>query len=518
MAWDSQAQPFISQSTAEAEVISYNLAYQIGEGVSSLLQVGFATSKQLYGDSKSGIAVIASECGPWRTRHLRLRSSKLRELVQDPQQPWSIRHLPGQLLVADGLTKVLQYQSFEKFRGQLRMQAMTSPEMEMNPVVKKCRAAMGHGDFWMKFLSAVGGLLCLNNYVRCGVGLVALAAMLQQRGVCEREESKAHEKPKVRAFRVLAKDEGAGGEDQPTAPSRRRGQGAVLERGQDAMRMHDLAQGLGSLHISPSVTVNVSVGGGTTALQSPSTLRSSSTLQSPSTFQSSSSMPSSSQSVGPRLATSPAARAVQPKASVAGNRSAAGYLGAERQQKDEEIWNEARFQIQPRGHDQWLTDCLGAGWLIRTHGKGRVRPFHPLHRSCPLLAHELIGDRVTILFDAGGNREVLADRWTIQRTWQRPGQWRGYTLLRATTSSERPTANPASSEAAATAEVESDDSYSVVTDLDGQRPWVSVFGTRPKRGSVGYTNQEVYQVISDFDMSGWTLIPAGVRRPLLWSK
>ena len=36
VAWDSQAQPFISQSTAEAEVISYNLAYQIGEGESAV--------------------------------------------------------------------------------------------------------------------------------------------------------------------------------------------------------------------------------------------------------------------------------------------------------------------------------------------------------------------------------------------------------------------------------------------------------------------------------------------------
>ena len=350
------------------------------------------------------------------------------------------------------------------------MQVMASSEIDMNPMVKKCRTAIGHGDFWMKLLSAVGGLLCLNNYVRCGVGLVALAAMLQQRGVGEGEESKAQKKPKVRAFRVLSKDEGAGGEDQPTAPSRRRGQGAVLERGQDAMRMHDLAQGLGSLHISPSVTVNVSVGGGTTALQSPSTLQSPLTLQSPSTLQSSSSMPSSSQRAGPRLATSSAAEAVQPKASGAGNRSAAGYRGEERQQRVEEIWNEARFQIQPRGHDQWLTDCLGEGWLIRTHGRGRVRPFHPLHRRCPLLAHELVGDRITILFDAGGNREVLDDRWTIQRTWQRPGQWRGYTLLRVATSSARPMVNLESGAAAATSEVDSDDSYSVVTDLDGQRP------------------------------------------------
>ena len=120
---------------------------------------------------------------------------------------------------------------------------------------------------------------------------------------------------------------------------------------------------------------------------------------------------------------------VQPKASLAGNRSLAGYFGEERQQGAEEIWNEARFQIQPRGHD-----------------------------------------RITILFDAGGSREVLADRWTIQRTWQRPGQWRGYTLLRVATTSERPTANPASGDVAAANDVESDGSYDVVTDLDGQRP------------------------------------------------
>ena len=122
VAWDSQSQPFISQSTAEAEVISvsYNLAYQVGEGVSSWLP-----TKQLYCDSS--IAVIANQCGPWRTRRLRLRSSKLRELVQDPEQPWSIRH---HLLVADGLTKVLLYQSYEKFRGQLRMQSMMSPVIE----------------------------------------------------------------------------------------------------------------------------------------------------------------------------------------------------------------------------------------------------------------------------------------------------------------------------------------------------------------------------------------------------
>ena len=43
-----------------------------------LEELGYPTKKHLYGDSKAGIAMVANDCGPWGTRHLR---SKLRELV-----------------------------------------------------------------------------------------------------------------------------------------------------------------------------------------------------------------------------------------------------------------------------------------------------------------------------------------------------------------------------------------------------------------------------------------------------
>ena len=177
VAWDSQAQPFISQSTAEAEVISYNLAFQIGQGVSSLLQeLGFDTTKQIYGDSKSGIA-IASECGPWRTRHLRLRSSKLWELIQDPEQPWTIGHLSGQLLVADGLTKVLVYQSFEKFKDQLRMQPMQD---FVKPSLNKVETTSDQNQkgLLVKLLAAIGGVLCGGNFIQVGGSLVSFGGDL----------------------------------------------------------------------------------------------------------------------------------------------------------------------------------------------------------------------------------------------------------------------------------------------------------------------------------------------------
>lgn len=94
------------------------------------------------------------------------------------------------------------------------------------------------------------------------------------------------------------------------------------------------------------------------------------------------------------------------------------------------IWNYGMFQVPPKGEDKWLTDYLGEGWLVRSHGtKGRVRPFHPIHRSCPVPASSLTGRRVTLVYGFDGTREVLHDEWTIQRTWQKPGPWKGYTFM-----------------------------------------------------------------------------------------
>lgn len=98
---------------------------------------------------------------------------------------------------------------------------------------------------------------------------------------------------------------------------------------------------------------------------------------------------------------------------------------------------------------------------MRTHGsKGKVTPFHPLHRSCPLPAYQLQGDRITLIFSPNGGLEVLADQWTVQRTWQRPGPWRGYTLLRTLPSE---TAASAADGALAASEA-SGGSYECVTD------------------------------------------------------
>ena len=93
---------------------------------------------------------------------------------------------------------------------------------------------------------------------------------------------------------------------------------------------------------------------------------------------------------------------------------------------DCEPWKLQQFLQPPRGDDSFLSEV----WLIRTHGsRGRARPFHPIHRSCPVVGDCLTGDRVTALFNHDGG-EWLYDKWTDQRTWQRAGPWKGYTFLK----------------------------------------------------------------------------------------
>ena len=103
--WESTKQPFVAQSTAEAELLAYNEAYQMGEAMSSLLEVlHFKMGKRLHGDSKAALALCLNESGHWRTRHLRLRATKLREALQ-VEKTWEAVHQEGGDLVADGLTK-----------------------------------------------------------------------------------------------------------------------------------------------------------------------------------------------------------------------------------------------------------------------------------------------------------------------------------------------------------------------------------------------------------------------------
>ena len=159
--WASTRQPFITQSTAEAELLAYNEAYQNGESTGALLEVlGYGgVKKHMQGDSKSGISQLTSDTGAWRTRHLRLRSAKLREVVQDPEEPWTVSHCSGLELGADGLTKPLQGQAFTRFLGLIGM--AEDEEVSVSEVM---------GPSWMSSTTASTGF----NTALEGVGAAVM--------------------------------------------------------------------------------------------------------------------------------------------------------------------------------------------------------------------------------------------------------------------------------------------------------------------------------------------------------
>ena len=121
--WSSARQPFITGSTAEAELVAYTEVFQQAEGVATLLEaLGIENVRRsLYGDNKSALALCQGDVGAWRTRHLRLRAAGLRAAVGCEVSGWYTHHVKGTELPADGLTKQLFGPSFESFVDQIAM-------------------------------------------------------------------------------------------------------------------------------------------------------------------------------------------------------------------------------------------------------------------------------------------------------------------------------------------------------------------------------------------------------------
>ena len=122
IAWESTRQAFTTLSTAEAELTGYVQATAVGE-------------------------------------HLRCRAGRLAELIEEEE--WRLRHLPGTLLAADGLTKPLAKIQFEKCRGGMGLEVIERKKVTKafgEKVIEKVGAA---GWLAVDKLKAVVGMLSL---------------------------------------------------------------------------------------------------------------------------------------------------------------------------------------------------------------------------------------------------------------------------------------------------------------------------------------------------------------------
>eukprot|EP00435_Cladocopium_sp_Y103_P070815 s357_g36.t1 len=131
--WHTGRQSLIATSTAEGELLAYQDGQIIGASVEALAQaMALDPDVLMYGDNKAAISLAVLQTGSWRTRHLRVRASKLREVLKKGSgkgRAWQIRHMAGTLLVADGFTKALQKQAFEDFIKKLKMSASDRPAL-----------------------------------------------------------------------------------------------------------------------------------------------------------------------------------------------------------------------------------------------------------------------------------------------------------------------------------------------------------------------------------------------------
>ncbi|CAE7838088.1 GIP [Symbiodinium sp. CCMP2592] len=98
---------------------------QISEAVGAEVTLGSkekieGVMKVLHSDSQSALAVCQCAAGSWRTRHLRIRGSMIRELLEYPD--WLAFYLDGKVMPADLGTKALAVDRFNVLVDRMRVQ------------------------------------------------------------------------------------------------------------------------------------------------------------------------------------------------------------------------------------------------------------------------------------------------------------------------------------------------------------------------------------------------------------
>ena len=126
--WQTSQQPFVTHSTAEAELVSYCEGLIAGKAAEALVMelTGVtAVMKVIYGDNIAAIGLAnGTTSSSWRTRHLRIRASLLKQALDETDAAggqWKLIHVRG--LDADGFTKPLFGAAFQRFVENLGMNA-----------------------------------------------------------------------------------------------------------------------------------------------------------------------------------------------------------------------------------------------------------------------------------------------------------------------------------------------------------------------------------------------------------
>ena len=157
----------MTMSTAESELVG------ICGGVTALKSLFLGkidrvleVKKVVYSDSQAALAACQTSAGSWRTRHLRIRGSMLRELLDGPD--WTSYHLEGHLMLADLGTKGVPADRFwhlMQLMGLHRPVADRAPSRVATERVKQMLAMMMIVAFPLESAAASGGEVVVANSV-----------------------------------------------------------------------------------------------------------------------------------------------------------------------------------------------------------------------------------------------------------------------------------------------------------------------------------------------------------------
>ncbi|CAE7251642.1 TY1B-NL2 [Symbiodinium sp. CCMP2592] len=106
VAWKASKQSFVTLSVMEAELYETANAVVLLESVGSLLDeiLGYQAIRRLKVDNSSALSMVQGGPGSWRTRHLKVRSAKIRSLVETGEL--LVEHTTGDLQLADLATNM----------------------------------------------------------------------------------------------------------------------------------------------------------------------------------------------------------------------------------------------------------------------------------------------------------------------------------------------------------------------------------------------------------------------------
>ena len=489
--WEATRQPFCALSTAEAELLGYCETMQLVQALESLLTVLHGHDKfekLLVGDNSSAISILTKPDGPWRTRHLRLRSHALKEKLANSKGDWKLRHQKGTELIADFLTKPItapgEWNRFSRFMsmGTLVDDGKVGhvyPDLEpeaadceqevlskdqitkvarlgvaiatLGRVAKstsgrtrtRCRAALAEMALTMG--AQVHGLMKdVDWVVQSGENVsLPLGGVVTQRNGCSDVESE-RKIARIKSHQEIQEVR----EDEPTQKHSSDSRGhstnkdgglrvksepnpirSILKSSKSAVERskENLKAVARRVRWSNSVT---SVGAEDGLISDGSLTNCAGSSDPVYLHHCPSGCPGLCRGVGVNPTV---CRAMADQQCPSGVVKLAAVRLTEQIHVVERPWEMEKFYKAPSASkDSWIDTMMDRGWLIRAHGGARVRKFHPVHRGTPVGVELMEGERVSVGFDDFGGRTVAYDRWTDP-----PGNlydpkriWRGWTFLK----------------------------------------------------------------------------------------